>query len=189
MKRILIIILFISFTGSVSAQNIKDMSSLHYTYLGPVFNYSYEKVVYKDWMGTEQDSINMTGTSYGGGVSLQIFADNFCGDFHLKFVRSELDFSLDLGEMLLQGKYLWKINDLFSAGTGLGLYSELSFSEKDHKGSAGIQLPLTAVFTGSPLWKIFLDVYIRYGSFGMGEGSSRSAMGSNLGIVFRVGRI
>jgi hypothetical protein len=165
------------------------MSSLHYTYLGPVFSLSYEKVEYKDWMGTEQGSMNMTGTSYGGGISLQIFVEKFCGDFQFKYVRNDLDFSLDLEEMLLQGKYLWKFNDTISAGTGLGLYSEFSVSESGHKGSAGIQLPLSAVLTGSPMWKVFMDIYFRYGSFGMGEGSSRMALGSNLGIVFRVGKI
>jgi hypothetical protein len=165
------------------------MSSLHYTYLGPVLSMSYDKVEYKDWMGTEQGSVDMTGTTYGGGIALQIFVENFCGDFQFKYVRSDLDFSIDLGEILLQGKYLWKINDIFSAGAGLGLYSEIPLSEPDHKGSAGIQLPVSAVITGSPMWKVFLDIYCRYGSFGMGEGSSRIALGSNLGVVFRVGRI
>ena len=189
MARIIILVFFILFSGSLSAQNIKDMSSLHYTYMGPVLSMSYDKVEYKDWLGTEQGSVDMTGTSYGGGIALQIFVENFCGDFHLKYVRNDLDFSLDLGEMLLQGKYLWKINDIISAGTGFGLYSELALSEPDHKGSAGIQLPFSAVYTGSPLWKVFGDVYIRYGSFGIGEESSRISIGLSLGIVFRVGRI
>lgn len=186
---VLNLILFFSLSGLAFPQNIKDMSSLHYTYLGPVFSMSYEKVEYKDWFGTEQGTKNMSGTSFGGGIALNIFVNNFCGDFQLKFVRSELDFSLNLLDVLLQGKYLWRINEILAAGTGLGLYSDIAPFESGYKGSAGLQIPFTVVFTGSPVWKVFCDVYARYGSFGMGEGSSRIAIGSNLGIVFRVGRI
>lgn len=150
---------------------------------------SYEKVEYKDWFGTEQGSKNMSGISFGGGAALSIFVNNYCGDFQVKYIRSELDFSLDFLEVLLQGKYLWRINEILSAGTGFGLYSEIAPFQSGYKGSAGVQIPLTVVFTGSPFWKVVWDVYGRYGSFGMGVGSSRLVIGSNLGIVFRVGRI
>lgn len=176
-------------SGLAFSQNIKEMSSLHYIYLGPVLSMSYDKVEYKDWFGIEQGTKKMSGTSFGGGAVLNIFVNNYCGDFQLKYMRSELDFSLNFIEVLLQGKYLWQINQIIAAGAGLGLYSEVAPFQGGYKGSAGVQIPLTVVFTGSPFWKVLWDVYGRYGSFGKGVGSSRISIGSNLGIVFRVGRI
>lgn len=186
---LLCFILFLSMSSFAFPQNVQDISSLHYVYLGPVLSMSYDRVEYKDWFETEQGTRNMSGTSFGGGAALNIFVNNYCGDFQLKYMRSELDFSLNFIEMLLQGKYLWQINKFIAAGTGFGLYSEVAPFQGGYKGSAGIQLPLTVVFTGSSFWKVLWDVYGRYGSFGKGLGSSRISIGSNLGIVFRVGRI
>ncbi len=186
---LLCFILFLSMFSFAFPQNVQDISSLHYVYLGPILSMSYDRVEYKDWFETEQGTRNMSGTSFGGGAALNIFVNNYCGDFQLKYMRSELDFSLNFIEVLLQGKYLWQINQFIAAGTGFGLYSEVAPFQGGYKGSAGIQLPLTVVFTGSSFWKVLWDVYGRYGSFGKGLGSSRISIGSNLGIVFRVGRI
>ncbi len=191
MIRFIYLFLLIFFTGSgfLSAQTVKELSGLNYTYLGPVFSISHDKVEYKDWFETEQGTKNMSGLSLSGGLSLQIFVESFCGDFQIKYTRSSYDFSLDLLEASLQGKYLWGINNYLSAGTGLGLYSSTALSNSDHKGSAGFQLPLSAVITLSETWKVFFDVFARYGSFGMGEGSRQISFGTNLGLVYRVGRI
>lgn len=186
---LLCFILFLSMFSFAFPQNVQDISSLHYVYLGPVLSMSYDRVEYNDWFETEQGTRNMSGASFGGGAALNIFVNNYCGDFQLKYMRSELDFSLNFIEVLLQGKYLWQINQFIAAGTGFGLYSEVAPFQGGYKGSAGIQLPLTVVFTGSSFWKVLWDVYGRYGSFGKGLGSSRISIGSNLGIVFRVGRI
>ena len=186
---LLCFILFLSMSSLVFPQSVKDMSSLHYIYLGPVLSMSYDKVEYKDWFETKQGTKNMTGTSFGGGAALNIFVNNYCGDFQLKYMRSELDFSLNFLEVLLQGKYLWQLNQIIAIGAGLGLYSELTPFQSGYKGGAGVQIPLTVVFTGSSFWKVLWDVYGRYGAFGKGVGSSRISIGSNLGIVFRVGRI
>jgi hypothetical protein len=183
--------LLIFFTGSgcLYAQTVKELSGLNYTYLGPVFSIAHDKVEYKDWFETEQGTKNMSGLSLSGGLSLLIFVESFCGDFQIKYTRSSYDFSLDLLEASLQGKYLWGINNYLSAGTGLGLYSSTALSNSDHKGSAGFQIPLSAVITLSDTWKVFFDVFARYGSFGMGEGSTQISFGTNLGLVYRVGRI
>lgn len=185
----LLILIFCTGSGYLSAQTIKESAGLNYTYLGPVVSIAYDKVEYKDWFGTEQGTKNMSGLSLSGGFSLHIFVENYCGDFQFKYSRSDYDFTLDLLEVSLQGKYLWKLNNYFSAGSGLGLYTSTALSESEHKGSAGFQLPLTSVITVSETWKIFFDIFARYGSFGMGEGSKQISFGTNLGLVYRVGRI
>lgn len=185
----LLLIIFFSGSGYLSSQTVKELSGLNYTYLGPVFSISHDKVEYKDWFETEQGTKNMSGLSLSGGLSLQIFVESFCGDFQIKYTRSSYDFNLDLLEASIQGKYLWEINNYLSAGTGLGLYSLTALSNSDHKGSAGLQIPLSAVITLSETWKVFFDVFARYGSFGMGEGSTQISFGTNLGLVYRVGRI
>lgn len=185
----LLILILVPGSGYLSAQTAGDASSLNYTYLGPVLSVAYDKVEYKDWFETEQGTKNMSGLSLSGGLSLYIFVENYSGDFQFKYTRSDYDFALDLLEVSLQGKYLWKLNNYISAGCGLGIYSSTALSESDHKGSAGFQIPLTSVFTISEKWKIFFDLFARYGSFGMGEGSTQISFGTNLGLVYRVGRI
>ncbi len=168
---------------------IRDEDTLNYTYIGPVLSAGIINASYTDWFENETKSKSMTGPFYSGGVAVEIFAQNFCGDFQLKYVCSSLDYTLLYLETSIAGKYLYQVNSWFAAGGGLGLYFASPPSNRDYNGSAGIMVPISAVFTTTPATRLFIDIYARYGSFGIGEETSSFSAGINAGFVFKVGRI
>lgn len=176
-------------TISLSAQESRDDMSLNYTYIGPVFSTSYTHVEYRDWIDNSTKTEKMSGYSLSGGIAIDIFSKNLCGDFHLKYNYSQLDYTITNLEFSMSGKYLYMISENFSIGAGLGCYFESPPSNRDHDGSAGIQLPLTAIFNTTPDTKLFIDLLARYGSFGIGENSKVLSAGMNIGFVYKVGRI
>jgi hypothetical protein len=163
--------------------------TLNYTYIGPVLSAGVVKTRYTDWFDTETKTKSMTGTFYSGGAAIEIFAGNFCGDFQIKYVYNSLDYNLMFLETSIAGKYLYPVNNWFSAGGGLGFYFASEPSNIDYNGSTGIMLPLTAMFSTTTTTKLFIDIYAGYGSFGIGESTSSLSAGLRAGFVFKVGRI
>lgn len=174
---------------NLHAQEARDDASLNYTYIGPVASASYMKVEYRDWINNSTQTKKMSGNSYAGGIAIDIFSKNLCGDFHLKYNSSQLDYTITNLEYSMSGKYLYNLNENVSIGAGLGCYFESPPSNQDHDGSAGIQLPFTAVFNTTPDSKLFFDLFVRYGSFGIGENSQVISAGINVGFLYKVGRI
>lgn len=167
----------------------RDEDTLNFTYIGPAFSAGIINARYTDWFETETKTKSMTGTSYSGGAAIEIFAGSFCGDFQLRYTYNSLDFALMYLETSITGRYLYPVNNWFSAGGGLGFYFASPPSNKDYNGSAGIFLPVTAVFTTTATTKLFIDIYAGYGSFGIGEETSSLTAGMRAGFVFKVGRI
>lgn len=184
----LFFVLLLPFTA-VNAQEIRDEESLNFTYLGPVLSFAYNQVEYTDWDGDSTEKEKMSGYIYSGGAALNIFADDLCGDFQMKYAYNQIDTSLSGIEFSIAGKYFYKMNDNISLGAGLGIYLDTPFSTKDNNGSAGLQLPLTLLVNTTPDTKLFIDIFSRYGSFGQGRNTSSISAGVNVGFVFKVGRI
>lgn len=192
MKRAgILTIFFVLFIASVSAyaQEIRDEESLNFTYLGPLLSFAYNKVEYTDWNGSSTEKQKMSGYIYSGGIALNIFADDLCGDFQMKYAYNQLDSTYSYIEFSIAGKYFYPMNNIISLGAGLGLYLDSPFSTKDDNGSAGIQLPLTLLINTSPDTKLFVDIFSRYGSFGVGSNTSSISAGVNVGFIFKAGRI
>lgn len=173
----------------LSAQEIREEESLNYCYLGPVLSASYNRVVYRDWLGTTTGTRSMTGFGISGGAALAIFADNFCGDFHLKYSYNSLDYMVTYFDFLIAGKYLYPVNSNFLLGGGLGIYFNTPPSNRKYNGSGGLHLPLSVYINTSPSTKMFFDIYARYGSFGVGENTESISAGINAGFIIKVGRI
>ncbi|HPS59475.1 MAG TPA: hypothetical protein PK514_15340 [Spirochaetota bacterium] len=192
---ILAALLLFAASAPLSAQGIesepeyRDDDTLNFTYIGPVVSAGIINARYTDWFDTETKSKSMSGMFYSGGAAVEIFAGSFCGDFQIKYIYNSLDFTLMYLETSIAGKYLYPVNSWFSAGGGLGFYFASPPSNMDYNGSAGIMLPVTAVFTTTPTTKLFVDIYAGYGSFGIGEETSSISAGIRAGFVFKVGRI
>jgi hypothetical protein len=176
-------------SAAVNAQEIRDEESLNFTYLGPLLSFAYNKVEYTDWVDSSTEKQKMSGYIYSGGIALNIFADDLCGDFQMKYAYNQLDSTFTYIEFSIAGKYFYKMNDNISLGAGLGLYLDSPFSTKDDNGSAGIQLPLTLLINTSPDTKLFVDIFSRYGSFGVGSNTSSISAGVNVGFILKAGRI
>jgi len=170
---------------------VRDEDTLNYTYAGPVLSTGFLMAEYTDWFDDENrtKTEQVSGIYFSGGAAFFIFAKDFCGDLQLRYAYNSLDFSLMYLEGALSVKYLYPFNSTVSAGGGLGLFFALPPSNMDYNGSAGIMIPLTAVFNTTETTKLFIEAYAGYGSFGIGEDTSSILTGINLGFVFKVGRI
>lgn len=184
----LFFVIFLS-VNAVNAQEIREEESLNFTYLGPVLSYAYNKVEYTDWFETSTEKKEMSGYIYSGGLALNIFADNLCGDFQLKYAYNQLDFTMTYMEFSIAGKYFYSLNNYVSLGAGLGMYLETPPSNQEHNGNAGLQIPFTLLINTTPDSKLFIDIFSRYGSFGIGENTKSISAGVNVGFIFKVGRI
>ncbi len=188
--KFLIFILLITVSMSASySQEIREESSLNYTYIGPMLSFSNNSAEYSDWIDDEQRTEKVSGTTYAGGVTFKILAANMCGDFQAKYSYSSYDTTLTCLEFLLAGKYLYKINDFISAGGGLGIYMETPPSSSEHNGSAGLYFPLTTMFSTSVDTRLFIDIFAKYGTFAMGDDTKFNSFGCDMGFVFKIGRI
>jgi len=185
----LLLLLLFALTNILNAQEIRDEESLNFTYIGPSLSYAQNKIEYSDWFETSTETKKMSGNIISGGLALNIFSDNLCGDFQMKYAYNQLDFTLTYMEFSMTGKYLYPFTSYFSFGTGLGMYLETPPSSQGHNGAAGLQLPITLLFNTSPGTKLYMDIFARYGSFGLGQNTKSTSMGVNVGFIFKVGRI
>ena len=185
--------ILILMTKIANAQTMGDTSSsLNYTYLGPVLSIAHNKVEYTDWFpdSNSTETKKVSGNIISGGLTFNIFADEFCGDLQIKYAINSLEETLKYIEVSVSGKYFfYKMNNYFSLGGGLGMYLEIPMPSEKNNGSAGLQLPLTILIETSRDTNLFLDVYARYGTFGIGEDTNSISVGTNIGFIFKVGRI
>jgi len=175
--------------------SMEDIGNLNFTYLGPVLSVGYNKVEYTDWFepspGNEStETEKQSGYITSGGLAFNIFADRFCGDIQIKYAMNHLKQTLKYIEVSAAGKYFfYRANNYISFGGGLGIYLEIPTSNTKQNGSAGLQLPLTMLIDTTRDTKLFMDVYCRYGSFGIGTDTNSISVGANIGFIFKVGRI
>jgi hypothetical protein len=173
-----------------NSQTMEDTGSLNFTYLGPVLSFGYNKVEYTDWFATSTETEKTSGYITSGGLAFNIFAYKFCGDIQIKYAMNHLKETLKYIEVSAAGKYFFlEINDYISLGGGLGIYLEIPAPNAKQNGSAGLQLPLTLLVDTTRDTKLFMDVYCRYGSFGIGTDTNSISVGTNIGFIFKVGRI
>lgn len=188
--RILFLLFFlIIISSNAFSQQIREESSLNYTYIGPIFSASSNSAEYSDWIDNQYKTEKISGTSYTGGIDLKIFAGDLCGDFQSKYSYSSYDTTLTCLEFILAGEYFYRFNDFISAGAGLGLYMETPPSSKDHNGSSGLYFPVSAIFSTTSNTKLFIDIFAKYGTFALGNDTEFISYGCSLGFVFKVGRI
>jgi hypothetical protein len=188
-KIILTVITGLLFSSALYSQEIREDESLNYTYIGPSLSYAYNKAEYTDWFETSTETKSMSGNTISGGASINIFADNLCGEFQLKYAYSKFDFILTNLDFSISGKYYYALNSTASIGAGAGLYFESPPSNRKHNGSAGLQIPVSLLLNTTANTILFIDIFSRYGSFGIGENSKSISAGVNVGFIYKVGRI
>ena len=187
---ILILLLMLIFSTKVlTAQEAADEESLNFTYLGPSLSFGYSQAEYRDWFRNSLKTKKMSGYNFSGGVVLNIFTGDLCGDFQLKYVYNSLDFAVTYLDFSIACKYYYPLNNYFSVGGGLGLYCDTPPSNRKYNGSGGFHVPVSFIVNASQTAKFFTDVYVRYGSFGIGQNTKSFEAGVNAGFIFKVGRI
>ena len=72
---------------------------------------------------------------------------------------------------------------------GIGLYFDTPPSNRKYRGGAGLRAPIGFIFDTTPDSKLFVEGSVMYGSYGMGEKSTKLSFGGSFGMIFKVGRI
>jgi len=173
----------------LNAQETAEEESLNFTYLGPALSFAYNQVEYTDWFETSMKTKKMSGFDSSGGMVLNIFTGNLCGDFQLKYAYNSLDFSVTYLDFSIACKYYYRLNNYFSIGVGPGMYCDTPPSNRKYNGSGGLHLPVSMIAETSQTTKLFIDLYARYGSFGIGHNTKSLTAGVNAGFMFKAGRI
>ncbi len=180
-------------TCIILSATIVCAQELFYTYLGVVFQGGTNSVNYESWIDNQQGKVKSKGAVYGGGIVTTIFVHQFAGEFSLTYMRYSSDSSPDLsvGHPLItvRGKYFYPLSNVYQPGIGVGLYLDLPPASADYNGGAGANISFCSLFTLSSEIKTLIDIYAQYGSFGMGESSTKIEGGILAGVVYKVGRL
>lgn len=185
MKRLLIIIFLFAPCGLFAEQ-------LYFTYIGATAGAGYDKIEYKHWSPEKNilDTEDVSGSFMSGGLLLNVYAGFFIGEFSLQYIlnsNSEIPVNHLLYDAI--GKYSYQLKDYLAITAGAGLYMETPPSNRGYESGGGAILTHGVVYNLDRNWKIIFDLIGRYGSFGIGEDSTRLSYGAKLGIVYKIGRI
>jgi hypothetical protein len=169
----------------------KKEEQLYFNYIGVTISSGLNQIEYTDWFVDQRDTKNISGTFFSGGLILDIFVDQFVGEFMLQYVynANDEDTSLQHLSFTTIGKYAYAINSTFALSAGLGLYMETPPSDKEYDGGGGFLATLGVFTTLGPDYKIVFDLLGSYGHFGIGEGSRKTTYGAKIGIVYNIGRL
>ncbi len=188
-KIIIIIFLFLFITPLAAAEE-----ELYFTYIGPVIGFGMNKISYSGWSQDTNTRISADKKGYflSGGCQMDIFVRRFIGEFEIEYINNFSSGKPDVNVQHLIytgiGKYSYPLSDTMAVTGGLGVYLETPPANKSYKGG-GLNAALGAIFDIKREWKIVADVLFKYGSFGLGDSSSKFSIGAKIGVVYKVGRI
>jgi hypothetical protein len=198
-KTTIALLLVILTAGAVRAQEGRLNEApreLIYTFVGAVAGFGYHTGTYRDTFNTSsrtlffQGSKPNSGLNFSGGAAIAIFGQYFIGDFSAQFMYNGGS-AVSVYHIYLSAaaRYNFRFGDAFHIAPGAGLYLETPPSNRNFDGSAGFIIPVGFYLNTTFDSKLFLDVYARYGTYGVGQGSTRLSLGITLGYIFKVGRI
>jgi hypothetical protein len=169
----------------------KEKRELYTTFIGPVAGFGGNYFWFSGWNDTYQASYSYQGMFVKGGVMIDVFAKNFSGDFTIEYIYNMNENYPVMGLFFkITGKYVFKISEVFNLAVGLGGYFETPPSNiPAYRGGAGAQLPFGMILNTTSETKFILDIYARYGYYGLGEGSSKLSYGMSLSFLFKVGTL
>jgi len=167
-----------------------------FTYMGITLGGGINQIEYTDWFTDHQETANISGTYYSGGLLCAVFVRELVGEFSMQYIANAND-TVEGGKdtsvqhllYTFTGKYAYPLGTRFFATGGIGLYIETPPATGSYDGGGGPLLTIGGIVNLSPDWKIIFDLQGRYGQFGMGQDSTKLSYGINVGVVYNVGRI
>ncbi len=169
-----------------------NAEQLFFTYAGLTAGGGMDMIKYKDWISDRegQETKKVTGSYFCGGALIDIFVNHFIGEFTLQYI-SNINKDVPVSHIIYDaaGKYSYQLYPFLSLTAGAGLYIESRPATKRYDGGAGFDALIGAVYNLTRDWKLVFDIAGRFGSFGVGDESTRQSYGAKIGIVYKVGRI
>ena len=162
------------------------------TFVGLGFSTGINKVNYKDFRSstdTYKES-DEKSTSLMPTIFTSLYGNNILGEFQIAFNKESSSekalahYNLYFSACL---KYLYNFNSLIAVNVGPGIYAETLPSSKSYKGG-GILFGAGVNFSLSENWKIILNITTSYGSYGVGDDSTKFGYAAFFGIAKKFGR-
>jgi len=192
-KIVLIFIFSFCIINYLRGEEAEEVEKLHFTYIGTIIGGGINKINYKNWFNDRRRTENISGTYYSGGAVLNVFVYQFIGEFSFQYIMNSSNSSPDISNQHLIlnaiGKYSYFLKNNFFLTSGLGLYLDSPPANNDYDCGSGPLIVIGMIYELSREMRIFSDLIGRYGSFGLGQGSSKISYGINIGVVYKVGRI
>ena len=119
MQKIIILSVFIIFFA-VDLKAAKEESELYFTYVGPTIGGGINQIAYRGWSSESETRISkvISGNYFSGGGLMDIFVNNFIGEFALEYINNFNSGKPDVSVQHLiytgTGKYAFAINDMIS---------------------------------------------------------------------------
>jgi len=176
-----------------STNNAAYTQELFFTYIGATIIGGTNSISYEGWVDNKQSTIDSNGAVYGGGLIACIFVRQFAGEFSLTYMQytsdSKPDVAVSHPVAAVKGKYFYPLHAVFQPGIAVGLYLDLPPASSSYDGGAGGNIAVCSAITLSSEIKMLIDIYAQYGSFGMGESSTKKESGIALSVVYKMGRL
>ncbi|MCU0821347.1 MAG: hypothetical protein MUC95_02595 [Spirochaetes bacterium] len=178
--------------GKSGERDGKTEEELYFTYAGATLGGGIDWIQYRDWISDSegQEIKKVSGPYFCGGALIDIFVNSLIGEFSIQYI-SNINSKVPVGHMIYDaaGKYAYQVYDFLSVTGGAGLFIETQPATKNYNNGAGVSASIGAVYNIDRDWRLIFDIVGRYGSFGLGEESTRQSYGAKIGIVYKVGRI
>ena len=162
---------------------------LIYTYLGPVTSAGGNYIRYTDWFGLFTDTKKISGYHITAGASLWVISKWLIGDFSIQYIYNQNEKLLHHLYFTMAARIGIRMGHVGSFAPGIGLYFDTPPSNRKYRGGGGLRAPIGFLFDTTPESKFFVEGSVMYGSYGMGEKSTKLSFGGSLGMIFKVGRI
>ncbi len=191
--RNLLIAMLLAITGNVCNSGTLQAQELFFTYVGVTAGGGIQTVEYQDWWDDQRNSQSYSGNFFSGGAMMDIVVNNLVGEFTAQFMYNSLDGTPDISVhhtlLTVTGKYRYPLSTMFNLAGGLGLYMDMPPATDDYDGGGGVSACIGTMIDLTLNSMLVLDIYGRYGTFGVGEESTRLSTGASLGFVYKIGRI
>ncbi len=165
----------------------------YHTFMGLTGGWGINRISYSGWVEDSHQNLDFTGSYYTTGLSFCAIITRAIGEFTVQYQGNsnggDVDASYHSLYLSLAGKYYHELSRVFNVTAGAGLYGEIPPASMGYEGGAGVIAIVGAMITFTFDLRLMVDFQLRYGSFGLGEGSTRTSYGAAASFVYNVGRI
>ena len=142
---------------------------------------------------TRSRNLDITGSYYSTGLSVCTVVDQVIGEVTVQYLSNsnsgDVDTSVSHMYLSIAGKYFYSLSRVFHLTTGAGIYCDSPPATLDYEGGGGMLALAGTMIRFSDDVMFMVEATARYGTFGLGEGSTKISYGAAASLVYSVGRI
>jgi hypothetical protein len=165
----------------------------YYTYMGITGGGGINRISYSGWVDDSRRNLDITGSYYSTGLSVCTVINQVIGEFTAQYQSNsnsgEVETSVSTLYLSIAGKYFYSLSRVFHLTAGAGLYGDMPPATLDYEGGGGVLALAGTMIRFSADVMFMAEATARYGTFGLGEGSSKISYGAAVSLVYNVGRI